>query len=111
MYAEYLKNQGVTDTDELTAAEHIDVLTYGRIVDFDKLTDLQKGIIKRVHDELTLFDTENADMINSYLSNYSINGVSMSFGNSWNLLCVNGIAVPTRIYSLLKMTGLCYAGI
>ncbi|MEE0964176.1 MAG: hypothetical protein U0L73_08195 [Ruminococcus bromii] len=109
MYADYIEQQG-GDENSIVSAEHIDVLTFNRI-DFEKLSEMQKKIISRVHSKLTAFEKENADMISSYLKSYSINGTSMEFGTSWNLMCINGVAVPADLYTLLKSTGLCYPAI
>lgn len=110
MYLTYIENQGITDEYQLKSAEHIDALTFNRIVDYNSLTDFQKGVISRVHKRLTEFEKENEDVLNSQLSSYSLNGVSMSFGGqSVKFIC--GIAIPTELYSLLLRTGLCYPAI
>lgn len=111
MYSVYIENQGTEDEYSIRAAEHIDILTFNRITDFESLTELQKRLIKRAYDRLTVFERDNEELINTYLANYSINGVSMSFGQSWNLKMVGGVAVPTDIYSMLLSTGLCYPAI
>lgn len=94
------------------ASRHIDILTYNRIVavGFDKLTAFQQTVIKEVCSELAEFEYENADLIDSVLQSYSINGVSMTFGNSWNVKIQNGVAMPRDLYERLLSTGLCYAG-
>lgn len=91
-----------------SASRHIDTLTFGRIrkIGFDKLTDFQKDIIKEATALLTKFEYENDDLLNSTLTNYSINGVSMSFGEGWNVKVQNGVAVSTDIFNLLSQTGL-----
>lgn len=109
MYADYIEQQG-GDENSIISAAHIDILTFNRI-NFEKLSEMQKRIISRVHSRLTAFEEENADMISSYLKNYNINGVSMEFGESWNLMCISGVAIPAHLYSLLKSTGLCYPAI
>jgi hypothetical protein len=109
MFADYIEQQG-KDEHSITAAEHIDILTFNRIV-YDRLSEMQKKIISRVHSRLTAFEEENADMISSYLKSYSINGTSMEFGASWNLMCISGVAIPADLYALLKSTGLCYPAI
>lgn len=109
MLADYISQQ--TDNEfAVKSAEHIDILTYNRIV-YDSLSEMQKKIISRVHSRLTAFEEENADMISSYLKSYSINSVSMEFGASWNLMCINGVAIPSDLYAMLKTTGLCYPAI
>ena len=110
MFVTYIENQENISEFQLKAAEHIDALTYNRIF-YDRLTDLQKKIIIKVHSRLTAFEQENADMIASYLKSYSINGTAMEFGASWNLMCINGVAIPADLYTLLKTTGLCYTAI
>lgn len=91
------------------ASRHIDALTYNRIVGrgINTLTEYQKDIVREVCCDLAEFEYENADVINSVLQSYSINGVSMNFGNSWNVNVENGIAVKRDIYEKLATTGLC----
>lgn len=90
------------------ASRHIDSLTFNRIVGrFDKLTQFQQGILIDVCCEMADFEYENEDMINCVLQNYSLNGVSMQFGSSWNVLVQNGIAVKRDTYQMLCQTGLC----
>ena len=103
----------ITETDLLQASRHIDSLTYNRIVatGFDSLTEFQQDIVKEVVCRQALFEVENADAISSVLSSYSINGVSMAFGSSWNVFTDHGIAMRRDVYSLLQQTGLCYRGI
>ena len=54
MYANYIEQQG-GDENSIISAEHIDVLTFNRI-DFEKLSEMQKRIISRVHSRLTAFE-------------------------------------------------------
>lgn len=91
------------------ASRHIDSLTYNRIVGrgFDNLTDFQKEVIREVICLQADFECENADEINTVLSSYSINGVSASFGSSWNVFMDKGIAMKRDVYALLCQTGLC----
>ena len=99
----------VTDTDLRQASRHIDTLTYNRIVaaGFDNLTQFQQEIIKEVCCRQAQFEVENEDAISSVLSSYSINGVSMAFGSSWNVFTEHGVAMRRDVYSLLQQTGLC----
>jgi len=92
-----------------TASRHVDALTFNRIVSagYGNLTDFQQEIIKEVVCRQANFETENADLISSVLDSYSINGVSMSFGQSWNVAVENGVAMQKETYELLKQTGLC----
>ena len=91
------------------ASRHIDTLTFNRIqgIGYDNLTEFQKEIIKEVTCELASFEYENEDVITSVLNSYSINGVSMSFGDSWNIKVLKGVAIPTELYETLSQTGLC----
>lgn len=92
-----------------TASRHIDTLTYNRIVGkgISALTEFQREIIKEVCCEMADFETENVDMLQSVLQQYSINGVSMTFGSSWNLKIQNGVAIRMDTYEKLCQTGLC----
>lgn len=110
MYSVYIENQGITDEFAIKAAEHIDILTFNRIKDFNSLTEFQQRIIKRVHNRLTAYERENEDILDSQLQSYSLNGVSMSFG-SQGVKNVCGVAIPFELYSLLVSTGLCYPAI
>ena len=99
----------VTEEELRQASRHIDTLTYNRIVaqGFDNLTQFQQEIIRESTAKLAAFEHENADLISSVLASYSINGVSMQFGNSWNVYVQNGVAVRKDLYAFLCQTGLC----
>ena len=87
-----------------------DSLTFNRIVDrgYDNLTEFQKEIISQVCRKQAIFETENQDMLESILSSYSINGVSMGIDqNGWNVFVQNGVVMQRSTYELLKQTGLC----
>lgn len=91
------------------ASRHIDSLTYNRIVGrgFENLTPFQQGIVFECTCELANFEYDNEDMIQSVLQSYAINGVSMQFGESWNVKVQSGVAVPRDTYTKLMQTGLC----
>ena len=91
------------------ASRHIDSLTYNRIVGqgFSNLTAFQQDLIREVVCQQADFETENADEINTVLQSYSINGVSMQFGNSWNVFTDKGVAMKRDVYAMLCQTGLC----
>lgn len=91
------------------ASRHIDTLTYNRIVGkgFSDLTAFQQEVIREVCCEQADFEYENADMIDSVIQSYGINGVSMTFGEGWNMVCMNGVAMKKDTYELLSQTGLC----
>lgn len=92
-----------------TASRHIDALTYNRIVGqgIPGLTEFQADIIREVCCEQADFEYENADMIETVISAYSLNGASVQFGNTWNVLISNGVAMKKDTYQLLQQTGLC----
>ena len=99
----------ISASDLRAASRHVDTLTFNRIVaaGFTNLTDFQKEVIKEVVCRQAVFEVENADVIQSVLSAYSINGVSMQFGSSWNVVCEDGVAMQREVYALLEQTGLC----
>ena len=89
------------------ASRHIDTLTYNRIQDIESLTEFQQNIVREVCCEMAEFEYENAEILDSVLQSYSINGVSASFGNGWNVKIIDGIAVKADTYRYLCQTGLC----
>lgn len=91
------------------ASRHIDTLTYNRIVGqgFSNLTAFQQELIQEVVCQQVDFEYENADMIDTVLQNYSINGVAMQFGGSWNVIVGKGVAMKADTYAMLCQTGLC----
>ncbi len=97
----------------IQASRRIDSLTFNRIIarGFENLTEFQQDIIKTVCFAMANFEYENADLINNVLQSYSVNGVSMQFGSSWNVAVIGGIAIRRDTYNLLMQTGLCYGGI
>ncbi len=90
------------------ASRHIDILTFNRIVgkDITILTEYQQEIIKECCCEIAEFEYENEDMIKNILKSYSINGVSMTFDDSWNVHIQDGVAIQMDTFSKLKTTGL-----
>lgn len=110
-YAQY--GSGDIPAEELDsflhkASRQIDSLTFNRIVavGFDNLSEFQRDIIKESCCRLTDFLHENADLLDSALNSYSVNGVSMSFGGM-SIAVIGGIPVSKEIYSLLCQSGLC----
>lgn len=91
------------------ASRHIDALTYNRIVGrgISDLTEFQADIIREVCCEQADFEYENQDLIETVLSGYSLNGASVQFGSSWNVMTDKGVAMRRDTYSMLKQTGLC----
>ena len=121
MYADYdyysVEYHGQMPEEEAMSAlkqacRHIDTLTYNRIVGrgFERLTAFQQGIIKEVACMMADFEHNNADMINSLVNSYSINGASISFGGEGaNYKLVNGVVVQRDVYAYLSQSGLCCA--
>lgn len=91
------------------ASRHIDSLTYNRIVGqgIDCLTPFQQEIIQETCCQQAEFEFQNRDIFDMILQGYSINGVSMQFGESWNVKIVNGIPMRRDTYEQLCQTGLC----
>ena len=91
-----------------TASQHIDTLTFNRIVGmgFNNLTPFQQSVIREVCCQMADFMIENKDLIETTLSSYSINGVSMAFGDNWNVVTSQGIALSRSTFELLKQSGL-----
>lgn len=109
-YAEFAPTGPELSPDALRiASRHIDSLTFNRIrrIGFDGLTEFQQEVVKEVVCRQAAFETENADVIGSILSSYSVNGVSMQFGSNWNVMVENGVAMQRDVYALLAQTGLC----
>lgn len=94
------------------ASTKIDILTFCRVgsIGFENLTKFQQDKIKAVCCKLADFLCENEDVINSYISSYSINGVSVDLRSSVNLVMHEGVLIPSALYSELSMTGLCRRG-
>ena len=91
------------------ACRAVDGFTFNRIVKagFENLTVFQQELIKeavRLHAD---FVHDNADLLESPLSAYSISGVSMSFDRS-KIVTVNGSTTKRKFYVLSLQTGLCY---
>lgn len=93
----------------IKASRQIDTLTFNRInhFGFESLSEFQQNIIQTVICEQATFLYENKDELSSTLSKYAINGVSMEWGNSPNLIYEAGVTIEKSLYSLLEQTGLC----
>ena len=117
MYADwayYSGEYGGTATQQaitpmLNAAnDACDALTFSRIIaiGWENLTELQQDLIQRFCCAQADFLLENGDAVNSAMQSYSINGVSMTFGNPALYSIQNGVAVSNAAFELLKRTGL-----
>lgn len=91
------------------ASSHIDSLTFNRIcaIGFDNLTKWQQDIVKDACCMQADFEYENEDMLETTLTGYDINGVSVTFGSSANIYTQNGVTTSQTIYSVLEQSGLC----
>lgn len=91
------------------ASRQIDTLTFCRIreIGFERLTAFQQDQIQYVTCLLADFIYENRDELESMLSSYGINGVSMTFSNGVDVTKVQGVMIRTDIYAELEKTGLC----
>ena len=91
------------------ASRQIDTLTFCRIreIGFERLTAFQQDQIQYVTCLLADFIYENRDELESMLSSYGINGLSMTFSNGVNVTKVQGVMIRTDIYAELEKTGLC----
>lgn len=94
----------------LRASRDIDTLTLNRIPargGLDQLTPFQQEIVTEVCCRLAAFEAENAELLDSAVTSYSINGVSASFGSGWGVTVRGGVVLPAQLYRLLCQTGLC----
>lgn len=111
----YERVSGEIETDDLekrllNASRHIDTLTFNRIVaiGYENLTEFQKDVIRLVVCNQVDFEAENESLINSVLSSYSINGVSMGINaGGWNVTVQDGVIMRADNYAMLEQTGLC----
>ena len=95
------------------ASDTIDSLTYCRIAERGLwgISDYQKGIVQNVVCALAEWQTENADILTSPYSSYSINGVTATWGTGTSIRKINGVLIPANLYAELVKTGLCYPGV
>lgn len=117
MYLNLDEYNGDIPADELekclkSASRAVDSLTFNRIVQkgFENLTPFQQELVKeavRLHADFTY---NNAELLESPLSSYSISGVSMSFDSSGTVK-IGSVITSSEVYGLLMQTGLCYRGI
>lgn len=91
------------------ASRHIDSVTYNRIQEygFEQLTNFQQEIVQEVCCRQAEFEYENADELESVIASYSLNGVSVQIGGSWNVLVKKGVAMRREDYTYLAQSGLC----
>lgn len=95
------------------ASRDIDTLTYCRINDigWNDLTSFQREAVTEVCCDIVRFMDENRELLNTPLSSYNINGVSMQFSFNPTIFVQSGIIMRQSTYGRLVSTGLCYGGL
>lgn len=90
------------------AGRDIDALTFCRIraLGWEGLTPFQQGAVADVVEGLAGFRAENKELLESTVSGYSINGVSVEYTGGVSVTRVGGIVIPRGLYALLEQTGL-----
>lgn len=89
------------------ASDAVDALCYGRIrkVGFDNLTEFQQGKVKKAVCLHAKFLLTYGDLLDSPLSSYGINGVSMSFDAS-KVVTQGGVTTNQAVMQQLRQSGL-----
>ena len=90
---------------------YADEIYYKNVYGGDVIADEFLNKALKTASRLADFESENADMIQSVLQQYAINGVSMTFGSSWNVQVQNGVAISRADYAFLCQSGLCCASL
>ena len=113
----YLTNEQVTalslpEDVVLKTDSAIDILTYSRInaIGFENLTEFQQRIVSECAFEIARFLLENREILDTPLSSYSINGVSMQFNFNEAVYHKDGVVIPKIVYKKLLLTDLCRGG-
>ena len=90
------------------ASDAVDSVTFSRInaIGWERLTAFQQDLVRKACCIQADFLMENGDAVETALSAYSINGVSLQFGNDALYKVVGGTAMDNRAYSMLQRTGL-----
>lgn len=114
VYYKEVYGGSVIPEDELAknldkASRQVDTLTFCRIkgVGWSHLTPFQQEQVRISVCLLAEFLFENADELETMLSGYQINGVSMSFSGGMNTENIQGVVIRLDIYAELQKTGLC----
>ena len=106
---EVLADAGVTLGEDgatiRSVCEDVNTLTFNRITDYFALTKFQRDTLLRVCSRFLRFKIDNAELLDSALRSYGINGVSMSFDDA-AVKRIGGVIVPGDVYALLRQTGL-----
>ena len=105
--SEVMDDEEIIERQLKNASRIIDILTFNRIkrYGFEKCSDWEKEIISEVCCEIADFYFENAEDLTTLLNRYTINGVTVEFGNTnANIVNLNGITIPRITYSKLSQT-------
>jgi hypothetical protein len=88
-----------------------DTVCFCRVVSrWDRMSNRQKDLVKQAIVAQACFRHAYAAELESPLSSYSINGVSMSFDKS-KIVSRAGVQAPARVYAMLQESGLTYLGV
>ena len=90
------------------AGRDVDTLTFCRIcaLGWEGLTPFQQGVVSDVVTGLAQFQKDNKDLLESTVSGYSINGVSVQYSGGVAVTRMNGVVIPRDLYACLEQTGL-----
>lgn len=106
-YSDEIQDETIFNKIERKQEQNIDILTFNRIKDFTKLSTFNQTIIKECLVDMCDFYYTNKDYVESYLSSYSINGVSIDFNNkSSNIATINGVVIQKNTYNNLLRSNL-----
>lgn len=103
---EYYTNAPNASLFEL-ASDAVDALCYGRIrkVGFNNLTKFQQEKVKKAVCLHVSFLSTYGELLNSPLSSYGINGVSMSF-DAAKVVTQGGVTTNQAVMQQLRQSGL-----
>lgn len=90
------------------AGRDVDTLTFCRIrtLGWEGLTPFQQGAVADVVKELAQFREANQETLESTVSGYSLNGVSVQYAGGVGVKRIGGVVIPGSLYALLEQTGL-----
>lgn len=90
------------------AGRDIDTLTFCRIraLGWEGLTPFQRGVVSNATKELAEFQAANAELLESTVSGYSINGVTVQYTGGVSTTRISGVVISRELYAQLEQTGL-----
>lgn len=90
------------------AGRAVDTLTFNRIhaLGWEGLSPFQRDAVADVVAGLSKFQTDNADLLESTVSGYSLNGATVQYTGGVSVTRVGGVVMPRELYALLEQTGL-----